>query len=220
MAYPIRLQRGQAFPVLIVLIAVAAMAAGIWLSTRLDRSSPPPTLTSGTLLNPPKELPAFQLQDQNGRPVNQERLQGQWTLLFFGYTHCPDICPNTMSVLNLAVKAMPQPLRQRTQVALVSVDPERDTAAQLAQYVAYFNPDFLGVRGSRDQLDQLTRAVGVLYVHHAPDEHGDYAVDHSGAVLLLNPEAQWTGVFSSMPHDPQKIAADLAAIDRYYEDKP
>lgn len=212
----LRAQRGLVFPIIIVVIAVAAMAAGIWLSARLGGPSQPPSLQAGTLLTPPKELPAFQLQDQEGRAVNPERLEDQWTLLFFGYTHCPDICPNTMSVLNMAVQALPEPVRKRTQVVLVSVDPERDTTEQLGQYVAYFNPSFLGVRGDREQLDLLTRALGILYVHNAPDEHGNYAVDHSAAVLLLDPKARWTAIFSRLPHDPEAIAADLVALDQNY----
>lgn len=212
-----RAQRGRIFPVLIVAIAAVAMVAGIWLSNRLGGAEPV-TLQAATLLTPPKPLPEFELRDQQGRVVDPQRLKGQWTLLFFGYTHCPDICPNTMAVLNATVNALPEAVRERTQVVLVSVDPKRDTAEQLGEYVTYFNPKFLGVRGEREQLDRLTRAVGVLYVHNAPDENGSYTVDHSAAVLLLDPKARWTGLFSKVPHDPKALAADLVALDQHYEE--
>ena len=214
-----RRQSGRAFPIAVTLIALAAMVAGIWLSNRFSQPAQPPALQSGTLLTPPKELPAFTLQDQNGESVDLDRLRGQWTLLFFGYTHCPDICPDTLAVLNLTMKALPDPVRDDSQVMLVSVDPQRDTQEQLAQYVAYFNPQFVGARGDRDQLDTLTRALGVLYVHHAPDSNGNYAVDHSAAVVLLDPQARWSAVFSHLPHDPEKLAADLTAIRSYYKDQ-
>lgn len=216
---PPRAQAGRAFPALIALVALAAMAAGIWLSIRIDAAGTPPALQSGTLLIPPKALPEFTLQDQNGQPLDRQRLQGQWTLVFFGYTHCPDICPDTLAVLNMTMKALPAPLRQRTRVLFVSVDPQRDTREQLRSYVAYFNPDFIGATGELQQLDTLTRALGILYVHNAPDENGNYGVDHSGAVLLFDPDVRWRAVFSKMPHEPEKMAADLVAISNRYEEQ-
>lgn len=210
-------QAGRAFPIFIVLVALAAMAGGVWLSTALDRSAQPPVLQSGTLLTPAKSIPAFTLQDQNGRSLGLDRLRGHWTMLFFGYTHCPDVCPNTLAVLNLAMKQLELPLRERTQVLLVSVDPQRDTPAQLARYVAYFNPDFIAASGPTGQLDTLTRSLGVLYVHNKPDPQGNYTVDHSAQVLLIDPQGELAAIFSNLPHDPEKMARDLRHIHNFYE---
>lgn len=212
------LQSGRIFPIVVVLVALAALAAGIWLSASLTPPEPP-ELQSGSLLQPPKSLPAFQLQDQHGKAVTPQSLQGQWTLVFFGYTHCPDVCPNTLAVLNLTLQALPEQARAHTNVMLVSVDPQRDTQAQLGQYVAYFNPKFIGARGPAEELNTLTGAVGVLYVHNKPDLNGDYTVDHSAAVLLLDPQARWSALFSKQPLNPETLANDIQAIQHYYEEQ-
>lgn len=220
-------QTGRAFPFILAAIALAALLAGVWLSTafgpqdlvaRSGQTDDTPNLQSGTLLNPPKALPTFTLEDQNRQPVNPKRLRGHWTLLFFGYTHCPDVCPDTLAKLNLTLKALPDDLRKQTRVLFVSVDPQRDSAQRMGQYVAYFNPDFIGARGSVKQLDKLTGALGVVYVHNKPDENGNYSVNHSAAVMVIDPNAELAALLTNVPHEPKKMAQDLTTIRDYYKD--
>jgi protein SCO1/2 len=194
-----------------VLLALAALAAGLWMGLRTDRQSPPQELAA-TVLPAPKPLPPFSLVDQDHRPFGLERLKGKWSFLFFGYTHCPDVCPMTLATMRTAhehLAATPSVL-ENAQFVFVSVDPERDTPEQLKSYVSYFNKDFLGVTGDEAQLQDLTHQLGILYVRAGGSE-GDYAVDHTTAILLIDPEARLSAIFSA-PHDAEKIASAFLKI--------
>ena len=182
------------------------------------RSVDPPTLLHATQI-PPRLVADFELVDQHGAPFGPERMRGRWSLLFFGYTHCPDVCPATMHVLDGAVKeihALADPAPD-TQVVFVSVDPRRDTPQQLAQYVPYFNKDFLGVTGSTEAINRLTSQLGILHMRSGGDpEGGGYLVDHSASILLFDPQGRQYAVFGP-PHDAPQIARDFLALARYYE---
>lgn len=184
------------------LAAVLAALAGFWLARQLD--SPDPQLTSGTWLPQPRELPEFQLVDHTGAPFTRESLRGHATLVFFGFTHCPDVCPTTMAQLAQikAAAALPD-----LQVLLVSVDPERDTPETLERYVHAFDPDFIGLTGTPQAIEELTSAMGVA-VARTELPGGDYTVDHSAAVFLLNAQGQMVGVFTP-PFDVSRFAEDL-----------
>lgn len=206
--------------VLILWIAGAlALAAGVYLAS-LSRNPPPPQLSQATTHLPaPKALQAFNLLTHNGEPFTLDSLSGQWSFVFFGYTHCPDVCPTTLATLSAVAKQLVQ-TRERPPAArfyFVSVDPERDTQAHLAQFVPYFNSDFVGVTGRPEQIDNLTRQLSILYVKGAPDAQGGYLVDHTASVLLLNPAGQFEAVFSP-PLNASHIAADFGKLARYYDE--
>ena len=166
-------------------------------------------LASGTALATPRGIGAFRLTDQQGREFTPEALRGGWSLVFAGFTHCPDACPTTLAMLD----AMDERLRAdggAVQVVFLSVDPERDTAGRLAEYVGHFNPRFVAVTGARAEIDALCRDLGIAYVRN-PGAGADYTVDHSAALVLIDPRARVAGYFSP-PHDPTALAADLAAL--------
>ena len=165
-----------------------------------------------TLIPPHGELAAFELRDQYNRTFDVARLRGKWSLLFFGYTHCPDVCPATLATL----KQVHQLLGERNtiiQYVFVTVDPERDTPEILANYVRYFHPDFLGISGPHDELDKLTQAMGVYY-RLGKSTTGDYPVDHSAAVFLVDPQARLRGLFSA-PQNAQHMAANLKRLEKF-----
>lgn len=197
-----------------ITVAIVAVIAGMLLSQALLRraaNAESAALTTGTLLEPPRPLPAFSLVDHEGQPFDRARLQDQWTFLFFGFTNCPDVCPMTLQMLATVEKSLadlPQNLRPR--VALISVDPKRDTPEQLATYVKYFSPSFLGITGDEAALDEFTRAMGVP-VAIASTGGGGYTVDHSAAIFLINPRGELRALFSP-PHTPSAIAADYRRI--------
>lgn len=215
---PIPPQAGKATPVIIGLVALLAAFGGVWLGNALQGAGEPPELAGGMLLTPPKTLEPFRLVDHDGQTYDLQRLQDRWTFMFFGYTNCPDVCPNTMGVLNAAMGELeehPEALDQ-AQVTFVSVDPKRDTPKQLAGYVPYFNQQFVGVTGELEAISGLTRQLGILYVHNG--EGDDYTVDHSASILLTDPAGRLAAVFSGYPHDPRRIAADYLKIRQFYEE--
>jgi protein SCO1/2 len=183
---------------------VIGVAAAWWVTARR-----PITLASGTALATPRAIGAFRLTDQQGREFMPESLRGHWSLVFAGFTHCPDACPTTLTLLN-SVDERLRASDGAIQVVFLSVDPERDTPERLAGYVGHFNPHFVAVTGARAQIDALCRDLGIAYVHN-PGVGGDYTVDHSAALVLIDPRARVAGYFQP-PHDPDALAADLAAL--------
>ncbi len=178
----------------------------------------PPQLKQGTLLPSAKLIADFQLTDQHGKPFTRNNLMDKWSFAFFGYTHCPDVCPTALSMLAQVMKKLEQNdnLDTKTQVVFVSVDPERDTPELLAQYLPYFNPDFAGVTGDPQQLLLLTRQLGIMYGKAPGDDADDYLVDHSASIILFDPDGNFLALFG-MPHDPDLIAQEFVAIKNYYE---
>jgi protein SCO1/2 len=178
----------------------------------------PPELKQATLLPDSKQPPDFSLVDHTGRPFDRASLSGGWNLLFFGYSHCPDVCPTTLQTLAAVDKKLRDKSPQATppRAVFVSVDPERDTPEHLATYVPYFNPAFLGVTGAPDQIQRLATGFGILYARAGDDGAGNYLVDHSASVLLFDPDGSLRAVFSP-PHDADAMAQDIPAIQHYYE---
>ncbi len=188
-----------------------------WQSPPSDRGAPP--LQHGTWLPQPQALPDFQLQDHHGAAFTPQRLQGHWTYVFFGYTHCPDVCPTTMGVLSSMSKKLAQRGVAAPQVVFVSIDPQRDTVEQLNRFVPYFSPDFIGVTGDEAGIDTLTRALGIVHARSGPaaDSAAGYLMDHSAALLLFNPDGHYNAVFSAPP-DAAQLADDYARILTHYEE--
>lgn len=195
--------------VVLAALALGAAAAGIAASVWL-RDAGRPEMTA-TVLDAPRPLPDFTLVDEHGRPVTRADLGGRWTLVFLGFTHCPDVCPMTLQVLARAQQALADaPAEARPAIAFVSVDPGRDTPGQLARYVASFDADIRGLTGDEDALATLAKALGAAYAR-VEGEGGDYTMDHTAAVFLLDPQARFVAVFTP-PHDARAIAADVRAI--------
>ena len=193
-------------PVWSAIVLAVAIGAGIAL---VERAAEPLTLSAGTALPEPRELPAFTLVDHAGRPFDGKRLEGRWSLLFTGFTHCPDVCPTTVALmadLNRRVA------RKDVQFVLVSVDPERDTPAVVARYLAHFDPALVGATGERAEMERLTAGLGVGQVRN-PGAGDEYTVDHSTAFVLIDPDARLAAYFSA-PHDRDALAADLSRLPK------
>ena len=199
--------------VLAAALAIVAALLGAVIARALIGTSGPTqaSLTHATLLEPPLALPQVTLIDDAGGPFTLERLQNGWHLLFFGFTNCPDVCPNTLTVLASVARSLDDlPPSQQPQVVLVSVDPARDTPEKLTAYVRFFSDRFIGVTGSEDAIAQFTRAVGIP-VAKVPLEGGEYTVDHGGGILLIDPQGRLRALFS-MPHDVATITGDYRRI--------
>ena len=198
-------------------VLASALAAGVvagYLALGRHPSAPP--ATAALLLHTPRPLPGFALVGGDGKPFTNASLAGRWSFLYFGYTHCPDACPTTLAALAEAMHELGA--GTHPQVVFVSVDPKRDDANLLKGYAAYFDPGFLGATGSLDQLQALTAALGVAYSYGPADKSGNYSVDHSVAVFLVDPEGREVAVFSP-PLEPKRTAADYRAILAYHGDQ-
>lgn len=153
----------------------------------------------------------FQLTDERGGTVTEEAFLGRPTAVFFGYTHCPDICPITMGKLRMAIGQMPADLQDDVQVLFVSVDPERDDPARLTEYTASFGPQFVGLTSDEESLKSLTKRYRATFSYEMPDEHGDYLVSHPSAVYVF--DAQGRARLLMRNDDPaQAIARDLERL--------
>jgi protein SCO1/2 len=155
----------------------------------------------------PRPIAEFDLTDHRGRKAGIENLKGQWSLLFFGFTFCPDICPTTMGVLGRAVRKM----THEPQVVMVSVDPERDTPALLARYVPGFHPDFIGYTGSFDEIVALATQLTIAFGKVPGPTEGSYLVDHSASIVVVNPRGEYAG-FIKAPHDPGNIVTVVESL--------
>jgi protein SCO1/2 len=193
------------------LVAIVAIAAGILLSWAVLERSSAPTLAKATLIDPPRQLPPMAFIDEQSQPFGPERLRGHWSILFFGFTYCPDICPTTLALLAQVEKQLADlPAEQRPQIVLVSVDPKRDTPERLAQYVKSFSPTFTGITGEQDAVHEFALKMGVpVAISPLPD--GNYTVDHSAAIFIIDPNGAWRAI-SSTPHQAAVIAEDYRSI--------
>lgn len=199
------------------LIGGLALAGGLWLgATLMGTGAPPPVprVSAATLLPEPRLLADFRLVDQDGAPFTREALRGQWTFLAIGYTHCPDICPTTLATFDAIASGIGTGAGERApaRFLFVSIDPGRDTPERLAQYVRYFNPEFLGATGEEVQLRAFAAQLGLAYAKvEGEDTALGYLMDHSGSILLIDPEGRLTAIFSA-PHDSALMALDFLAI--------
>ncbi len=191
---------------------VAVLAAVLGAVVALHGPGPAQPLKA-LLLESPRPLPLFSLTDHTGAPFDMDRLRNHWTLMFFGFTHCPDVCPTTLFTLARVVERLGDlPEKDRPGVVMVSVDPNRDTPDTLASYVPYFHPGFIGVTGDMPSILGLTQAMGVAFAY-TPIEgaEGGYAVDHTASIFLVDPAGKLTAIFGT-PHAADDIAHDYRLI--------
>uniref|UniRef100_A0A486XT43 Cytochrome oxidase biogenesis protein Sco1/SenC/PrrC, putative copper metallochaperone n=1 Tax=Rheinheimera sp. BAL341 TaxID=1708203 RepID=A0A486XT43_9GAMM len=184
-----------------ILLTAAALVAGVMLY-QLSMVSQEPKLA---LVYPqPRALAEFTLTDQYGETVNRERLYGQWTLAFVGYTFCPDICPLTLAKLAGVQPDLAAQVEQPLKVWFISVDPKRDTVEQLNNYVNYFEQaNVIGMTAGHDQLFPFVRQLGLMYALSSTTAE-DYLVDHSASVVLINPQGQLVAMFKP-PMQPGQL---------------
>jgi len=193
-------------------LVCAVGIAGVAASLLWHRPVAAVDLTTGTFLTPSRALPDFSLIDQESRNFGAANLRGHWSLMFFGYTNCPDFCPTTLTALaamNKRLRAAKSPAPP--QVIFVSVDAKRDTPAQLAKYVPYFDPEFVGLTAA-DQpgIEAFAKKLGVAVVIQ-PASDGNYTVDHSGAIFVLNPDGRLTAILTG-PFSVDALQADFQRI--------
>jgi len=200
---------------LVLLLGVAA--AGAWLlgESKLTQQTEP---QFALRLPQATGLPEFRLLDQNGDVLTNDWFKGRWTLVFFGFTHCPDICPATLQLLSAARRQMAaaDPAAMLPDILLISVDPERDTVDLLKQYVGHFGEGVSGATGSLAELGKLTHELGIYYERQpatSENEPQDYNVAHSAHVVVIDQHANYHAVFSA-PHSIEAFVTDMPILMR------
>jgi protein SCO1/2 len=190
-------------PVFALIAAIAGLFASIYYFDDEDEIK----YTTLKLYPSPKAISGFELTNQNNEKITENSFADEWTLIFFGYTHCPDVCPTTLTELQKTFKLLKS--EKKPKVLFVSVDPERDNPELLKNYITFFNEDFNAATSDEDNIHKIATQIGVAY-YIADHEKGDlnYIVDHTAAIFLINPQKKLHGIFSS-PHEANAIATDL-----------
>jgi len=197
------------FPVLLLSLLVLGGVAHQALA-----ESPP--MIDGQIFAEPKILKDFTLQSADGQLFTREDLLGHWTLIYFGYTHCPDACPIAMHQLKVMEKRLRKAVPdEKLSVVMVTVDPERDTPEIMQQYVRHFNPSFHGLSGDPGQIEAFARKLYVAYGRGEENPAIGYVMYHTDTITITNPKGQFVAAFSS-PHYPRNMVRDFLKILKYY----
>ncbi|WJN59521.1 SCO family protein [Pseudomonas sp. SO81] len=199
----------------VVLAALVALVLGLTvnkvLNSKGDGTDKVALLDAGIVLLPQsRSLPSLALTDQNGQALQVDQLKDKWSLLFFGYTFCPDICPATLAQLRQLQGMLPAEAKDKLRVVLVTVDPHRDTPEQLKKYLGFFDPAFLGLTGSQEDLQKLAAAVSIPYIP-ADTSKENYTVDHSGNLVIIGPDGTQRGFIRAPVHN-DKLAEQLPSL--------
>lgn len=169
----------------------------------------------GVMLPQTKATENFNLTDNHGKSFTQENLKGHWTMVFFGFTNCGMVCPTTMAALSDMYKSLGNDLsaNQLPQVVMVSVDPDRDSVQRMNDYVAAFNPSFIGIRGGIGETITLENQLHIAAAKIQTDEKGKdhYTINHSAEILLFNPKGELQA-YLSYPHEARQMAKDYKTI--------
>ena len=155
------------------------------------------------------------LIDQAGQRFDYKRMQGKWSMVFFGFTFCPDVCPTTLALLSKVHKGLPAELGESTQVILVSVDPARDTPAKLAEYLEYFSPDFTGLTGAFLDLQRFARQLNIAF-QKVPGGGENYSIDHSAQIVLINPRGDYHA-FLQPPFSEETLSKAFQSVVNNYQ---
>lgn len=200
----VRDRRGN-FILVAVLAGFAILGAGGFLALSLHDN---PRGAAGTVLGSAIGGP-FRLVDQNGKTVTDADLKGKWALVYFGYTHCPDACPTALNAISIALDDL-GPKREAVRPVFITVDPERDTPDVLKSYVTSFDAPILALTGTPQEIAQAAKDYRVYYAKH-PEPDGDYAMDHSSVIYVMDPQGRFTASFTQ-ENSPEEIAARLKKL--------
>jgi len=208
---------------ILIIAAVVAGFAGIWMGKNTTDDtlvSIKPDTIQGAIYPKAKFIKEFNLINHRTEVVTKENFRNKWSLIFVGYTHCPDICPTTMTVMNQVSEFMMKQKMQPPKIVFLSIDPERDTADILSSYVTYFNKDFIGLGGTLAEVEQFSQQLSAVF-RKAPGLSGeitdtDYLMDHSSALMLINPDGNLQSILTA-PHTPANVIESIIKSQAYFQ---
>ena len=205
-------QTGIKLTVLVILCFIVLVIFGFaWKMRQPVPMSAEDLRVNGAIeLSTPRIFSDFDLIDHHGEPFTLENFKGVWSIVFFGFTNCPDICPTTLATLKAMYEDLGDSEKENLQIVMVSLDPERDTVEKMALYVPYFNEDFIGVTGNKHLIRRLTAEINIAY-NKVLLEGEDYTVDHSTQLVLINPKGHYHGFFKA-PHSETMLRSTWRSI--------
>ena len=206
--------------VVAAVLVLATLSQWLFLKYGISRDNTPymDDGISATILHDASPIIAVERSDHNGTTFTQQNLIGKWSFLSFGYTHCPDICPTTLKILNHVDQILQETNNSIIpQTIFITLDPERDDVSTLAEYVPWFNRNFIGLTGTQQKIELLTKNLGILN-QQRPDESGEgnYLIDHTVTIMLIDNRGRLRAL-SSPPHDAQTIANDFIKITEKFD---
>ncbi|HFE47751.1 MAG TPA: SCO family protein [Chromatiaceae bacterium] len=210
------IKRTLGYRLKLFLVAAVALIGGYFVGHLFSK---PDLGEVGAVMMPkPIAIQPFKLTDFNGQPFTLHSLKGHWSFVFFGYTHCPDVCPLALSDMARTYNRLADDpkLQGNTEFVFISVDPKRDTPKQLKEFVGYFNPEFLAATGSDEELTKLAKQMFVVYLRDDASGEENYDVAHSANISLIDPDGNFVAAFKGK-HDPKAIAADFKKIVKQWE---
>ncbi len=169
----------------------------------------------GSSLNPTQAVEAFELSSTQGGTFSRKDLLGKWTVLSFGFTHCPDICPTTLAYFRDELKTLSSDQKEQAQFVFVTVDPERDTLPLLTEYTQKFHPDIIGLTGSQEEIEKFASIFHAYFKKENPQADGLYSMAHSPQYFLVNPQGQWQVLYTP-PLSKGAIALDLTKLKKNF----
>jgi protein SCO1 len=197
------------------ILGLIALSFGLLLSHHNRPDKTKYLALHGTYLEHPRKVSAFTLTDTDNKPFDNKSLQGEWTMVFFGFTSCGYLCPTTLAEMGKMYRLLEQQgVKKLPKVVLISLDPERDSIEKLKEYVKAFHPHFEGARGTAPMIQNMTKEMGIAYAQVAIPDVNDqkaYDIQHTGTILLFNPEGQLSMFFTS-PHKADLLAEDYALL--------
>jgi len=205
---------------LLIVTAIIAMVGGLWLANTNQPNELTPPVIQGAIYPTAKTVHPFVLKNHQGETFTENNFKTHWSLIFVGYTQCPDICPTTLSLMAEVHNKMTRQNIQPPNIVFLSIDPERDTVELMKQYVEYFNPSFTGLTGNKDQIDNLSKNLNAVY-RKAPGLNGkitkdDYLMDHSSALMLVNPDGNLQSILTA-PHSVKTVVESIFSSQAYYK---
>ena len=198
------------------LVALVALSAGLFVSQHLHgKKTIDASQFNGTLLEAPRAIHPFSLTGIDHKTFDNTRLQGSWTMVFFGFTHCGYMCPTTMAELGKMYRLLEEKgVKPLPQVVMISVDPARDKLSKLGHYVKAFDAHFYGAKGPEKAIKGMTQELGIAYLkvmRKDTDDTRNYDIEHTGSVMLFNPNGELVAFFTS-PHDAKLLAKDYMLL--------
>ncbi|MRI33336.1 hypothetical protein EOPP23_10105 [Endozoicomonas sp. OPT23] len=209
---------GRVQKTVLLLVAVIAVVLGLTFYKHMSKPAVTPQQLQqmgAVIFEKPRSFEMKNLVDHNNQPFTKDNLKGKWTLAYFGYTFCPDICPTTLAQVNQMTKLLKKDnpdLVPKMGYIMVTVDPRRDTPEKLKGYVPHFNKDFVGVTGGMKELHNLTVQMNIPYTPVIDPKDEYYLVDHGANLVIINPQGDYQG-FIRPPLDSDKLAKVMTAVD-------